>query len=254
MSTIPIYNLAGEPSGEFELASDVFGLPINEALIHQSVVTTLANRRQGTADTKTRGEVSHTTKKLYRQKGTGRARQGMRSAPHWKGGGIVFGPHPRDYSMSLPKKMRRGALLSALSVKAGDDSIILVDAFSFEAPKTRHAVALLRALKIDGLKRVVVVVKGWSDDTVVRAFRNLPNVEIVTADMLGTYQVLTAKCLLFEQASLERLQKLKQQPLGSARWIAKQQTAEETAIPAAPSTPEEHITGSAAEAEQGGAE
>jgi len=236
MSTVPVYNLAGEPSGEFELAPGVFDAPFNKALIHQSVVATLANRRQGTADTKTRGEVSHTTKKVYRQKGTGRARQGMRSAPHWKGGGVVFGPHPRDYSQSLPKKMRRAALLSALAVRASEErSILVVDTFAFPELKTRHAVALLRALKIDGLKRVLLVVKE-SQDAIVRAFRNLPNVDIVSAEMLGTYQVLTASCLLFEQASLARLQELKQQPLGSARWLAKQQPA------------------AAAPAEQGGAE
>jgi len=255
MSTVPIYNLTGEPSGEFELASDVFGTPVNEALIHQSVKTTLANRRQGTADTKTRGEVSHTTKKVYRQKGTGRARQGMRSAPHWKGGGIVFGPHPRDYTMSLPKKMRRAALLSALTTKASEDGIIVVDAFSFAEPKTRLAVALLRALKIDGMKRIVLVVKERGD-AAIRVFNNLPNVEIVTADMLGTYQVLNASCLLFEQASLRRLQELKQQPIGSARWLAKQQmeaqsTAEKSSTPA---TPGKQKTSEAPEAEQGGAQ
>jgi len=223
MSTIPVYNLAGEPSGEFELAPKVFEAPINEALIHQSVVTTLANRRQGTADTKTRGEVSHTTKKVYRQKGTGRARQGMRSAPHYKGGGVVFGPHPRDYSMSLPKKMRRAALLSALTVKANDNGILLVKQFAFEEAKTRHAAALLSALKISGKKRVLVVVRSWEEDeSTVRTFRNLANVDLITADMLGTYDVLTASCLLFDQASLELLQDLKQQKLGIELWKAKQ--------------------------------
>lgn len=227
MSTIPVYTLAGEQSGEFELAPKVFEAPINEALIHQSVVTTLANRRQGTADTKTRGEVSHTTKKVYRQKGTGRARQGMRSAPHYKGGGVVFGPHPRDYSMSLPKKMRRAALLSALTVKANDNGIILVKAFTFEEAKTRHAAAVLSALKINEKKRVLLVVRSWEqDDSTVRAFRNLANVDIITAEMLGTYDVLSASCLLFDQASLEMLQDLKQQPLGILRWMAKQQQAE----------------------------
>ncbi|MHB0936692.1 MAG: 50S ribosomal protein L4 [Armatimonadota bacterium] len=228
MSTIPVYNLAGEPSGEIELAPKIFEAPINEALIHQSVVTTLANRRQGTADTKTRAEVSHTTKKLYRQKGTGRARQGMRSAPHYKGGGVVFGPHPRDYSMSLPKKMRRAALLSALTVKANDNGIIVVKDFAFEEAKTRQAAALLNALKLGEKKRVLLVVRNWEEDELaVRAFRNLANVDIITAEMLGTYDVLTASCLLFDQASLEKLQDLKQQPLGILRWMAKQQEAEQ---------------------------
>lgn len=220
MSTIPVYNLTGEKSGEFELATDIFGVPINEALIHQAVVSTLANRRQGTADTKTRGEVSHTTKKIYRQKGTGRARQGMRSAPHWKGGGVVFGPHPRDYTMSLPKKMRRAALLSALTSKANDNTIFVVDEFTFNQPKTRDAAALLKALNLDQLRVMVVVneVQG----NVALSFRNLPNVLMTTSDMLGTYDILVADCLLFEKVSLERLVELKRQPIGIARWMAKQ--------------------------------
>jgi len=253
MSTVQVYNLAGEPSGEFELASEVFDAPVNEALIHQSVKATLANRRQGTADTKTRGEISHTTKKAYRQKGTGRARQGMRSAPHWKGGGTVFGPHPRDYNMSLPKKMRRAALLSALAVKASEEGIIVVDAFSFAEPKTRHAAALLRALKIDGMNRILLVVKE-RDDAAIRVFNNLPNVEIVTADMLGTYQVLNASCLLFEQASLRRLQELKQQPIGSARWLAKQQMEAQSATKESSTPQSPASTSIAPDTEQGGAQ
>ena len=220
MSTIPVYSLAGEQVGEFELAAEVFGVKINEALIHQSVVATLAGRRQGTADTKTRGEVKHTTRKLYRQKGTGRARQGMRSAPHWKGGGVVFGPHPRDYSQSLPKKMRRAALLSALSSKANDKAIVLVDKFDFSEPKTRISASLLKALKIDQVK-VLVVLNDFDGDAAL-SFRNLPNVVLTTTDTLGTYDALVADCLLFELDSIKRLQELKQQPLGIARWMAKQ--------------------------------
>ena len=220
MSTIPVYTLAGEQAGEFTLADDIFGVAVNAALIHQSVTATLANRRQGTADTKTRGEVSRTTKKLYRQKGTGRARQGMRSAPHFTGGGVVFGPHPRDFEQSLPKKMRRAALLSALSSKANDAAIVLVDAFAFDEPKTAKAAGILQALNLADLK--VMLVLNDLDNAVALSFRNLPNVLITTAQMLGTYDVLSADRLLFEQASIERLQELKHQPLGAALWIAKQ--------------------------------
>lgn len=220
MSTIPVYTLAGERAGELELAADVFGVEPNAALVHQAVVTTLANLRQGTADTKTRGEVHHTTRKAWRQKGTGRARQGMRSAPHWKGGGVVFGPHPRDYALSLPKKMRRKALLSALTTKAAEDGIRVIEAFDFTEAKTKAAVAALRALELQEKK--VLVVLDEMDDTVARCFRNLQNVMVTTAQALGTYTVLNADCLLFTRAGLERLQVLKQQPLGAKRWAQKQ--------------------------------
>lgn len=221
MASLPIFTPAGEQAGEIELAAAVFEIEPNEALMHQSVVATLANMRQGTADTKTRGEVHHSTKKVWRQKGTGRARQGMRSAPHWKGGGIVFGPHPRDYSQSLPKKMRRKALLSALSVKAAAGGITVIDAFNFETPKTKDAMNLLAALKLTG-KKVLVVFDELTEATFL-SFRNIPNVDMTTIDMLGTYDVLSAETLLFSRSSIEALQELKQQPLGISRWVAKQQ-------------------------------
>jgi len=220
MSTIPVYTLAGQPAGEIELADDVFGVTPNKAVVHQAVVATLASRRQGTADTKTRGEVHHTTKKLYRQKGTGRARQGMRSAPHWKGGGIVFGPHPRDYRQSLPKKMRRQALLSVLSLKAVAQQIFVVQAFDFEQPKTQIAVGLLKALSLTE-KKVLLVLDEMIENTAL-SFRNLPNVLISNIERVGTVDVLDADCLLFSQSSLLKLQELKQQPFGAARWLAKQ--------------------------------
>lgn len=221
MATIPIFTPAGERAGEFELAAEVFGVEPNTSLMHQAVVTTLANLRQGTADTKTRGEVHHTTKKAWRQKGTGRARQGMRSAPHWKGGGVVFGPHPRDYSLSFPKKMRRKALLSALSVKAAADKIIVVEDFNIADAKTKQAIALLTALAL--LDSKLLVVFDQPTEEAVLAFRNLPNVYLTTVEMLGTYDVLTAENLLFTRSSIERLQELKQQPVGIARWMAYQQ-------------------------------
>jgi len=220
MATLPVYNTAGQAAGQIELADDVFGLEAHPALVHQAVVATLANRRQGTADTKTRGEVHHSTRKLYRQKGTGRARQGMKSAPHWKGGGIVFGPHPRDYSVSLPKKMRRKALLSALSSRIAEDAVIIVDRFMFTAPKTREAAAVLTASHI--LDKKVLVVLDEITDNVGLSFRNLPNVAMTTIASLGTYEVLLADRLLFTRQSIEALQALKQQPLGIARWIANQ--------------------------------
>jgi len=220
MPTIPVYTSTGEQSGEIELADDIFGIEPHMALMHQAVVTTLANRRQGSADTKTRAEVHHTTKKLFKQKGTGRARQGMRSAPHWKGGGVVFGPHPRDYSLSLPKKMRRKAILSALSVKTAGNAIVVVENFGLTAIKTRQAATLLQALKIED--RRVLVVLDEVTDAIVLSFSNLPNINLVTVEMLGTYEVLKADRLLFTRAGIVRLTELKRQPLGIARWMAKQ--------------------------------
>ena len=219
MRQLPVYAIDGQQAGEIELADDVFAVEPNAALVHQAVVTTLANQRQGNADTKTRGEVSHTTRKLYRQKGTGRARQGMRAAPHWKGGGIAFGPHPRDYSLSLPKKMRRKALLSALSAKVADGQVIVVEALSFAQPKTKAATAVLQALRLDSLR--VLLVLDELNESVALSFRNLPNVALTTADALGTYDILLADRLLFTSAAIQRLQTLKQQPLGAARLLAK---------------------------------
>lgn len=221
MSQLPVYTTAGEQAGQIELAADVFAIEPSAALVHQAVVTTLANMRQGTADTKTRGEVKHTTKKLYRQKGTGRARQGMRSAPHWKGGGIVFGPHPRDYSLSFNKKMRRKALLSALTSKVADGGVIILDTLAFEKPQTKLAAGVLKALKIAEMR--VLLVLDELTESVVLSFRNMPNVGITSADKLGTYDVLLADRLLFTRASILRLQELKQQPVGSARLLVKAQ-------------------------------
>lgn len=222
MTTISIFTPAGAPAGELEIASDVFGIEPNNALMHQAVITTLANNRQGTADTKTRAEVHHTTKKLFRQKGTGRARQGMRSAPHWKGGGVAFGPHPRDYTLSLPKKMRRKALLSALSLKVAQAGITVVEDFGFTTIKTKNAINLLQALNLTEKKRLLVVIDDVSEATIL-SFRNLPQVLITTAEMLGTYDVLSADHLLFTRSSIALLQELKQQPIGILRWVAKQE-------------------------------
>ncbi len=143
---LPVYNQAGEQIGQVDLRDDIFGITPNKAVMHQALVRQMANARQGTADTKTRGEVSGGGRKPWKQKGTGRARQGSTRAPHWKGGGTVFGPHPRSYEQRMPKKMRRLALKSALSVKAAENQIRIVDAFSFETPKTRDMDAFLAGI------------------------------------------------------------------------------------------------------------
>ncbi|MHB9023687.1 MAG: 50S ribosomal protein L4 [Armatimonadota bacterium] len=222
MASVPVYNTAGKQAGEVELADEVFAIEPNMALMHQAVVATLANGRQGSADTKTRSEVHHTTRKVWRQKGTGRARQGSRAAPHWKGGGVVFGPHPRDYSQSFPKKMKRKALLSALSARMVDEAFVVIEDFGFTEPKTKNALELLKALHLAEQRKVLVVLDEPTD-AVVLSFRNLPNIAMITVEMLGTKDILDADTLLITRAGILRLQELKQQPIGIARWMKKQQ-------------------------------
>src|SRR5437762_11954589 len=147
---LPIRNLQVETTGEIELRDEVFAIEPNEAVMHQAVKRQLANKRQGTHDTKTRAEVAGGTRKLYKQKGTGHARQGDNRAPHWRHGGIVGGPTPRSYEQSMPKKMRRLALKSALSVKAKANQLFVLDELRFEAPKTKNMLGLLTGLKLDG--------------------------------------------------------------------------------------------------------
>src|SRR5947207_4068669 len=147
MPHIDVYDKTGATVGSVELSDELFAAPVNAAVLHQVVTAQLAGRRTGTHDTRTRGEVRGGGKKPYRQKGTGRARQGTRTAPHYRGGGAVFGPHPRSYEQRLPRKMKRAALRGALTAKLGDEAIRIVDTFGLEAIKTRDVVAILTALK-----------------------------------------------------------------------------------------------------------
>src|SRR5579885_2898460 len=149
MPSATVYNMDGEVVTEVELNPSVFGIPVNTAVLHQVVTVQLLNRRQGNASTRTRSEVSGSTKKLYRQKGTGRARQGSIRAPHRRGGGVVFGPHPHPYHATAPRKMRRLALLSALSDKAANDQIIVLDELTLDEPRTKTIVELLGNLPIE---------------------------------------------------------------------------------------------------------
>src|SRR5919204_1280657 len=169
MPTTTLYDRTGASLGDVELHDELFGAPVNEAVLHQVVTAQLAGRRMGTHDTRTRGEVRGGGKKPYRQKGTGRARQGTRTAPHYRGGGAVFGPHPRSYEQRLPRKMRRLALRGALTAKLGDEAIRVVDAFGLEAIKTKDVLALLSALKATG--RVLVVAPG-ADEKLRLSARN----------------------------------------------------------------------------------
>src|SRR5215211_760831 len=158
MPTATLFSKSGAEVGTVELPETLFGVQVNTDLLHQAVTAQLAGRRAGTADTKTRGEVRGGGAKPYRQKGTGRARQGSRSAPHYKGGGVVFGPHPRSYEQRLPKRMKRAALHGVLTAKYGDGAIRVVDELGLQAPKTRDLAGFLDALNASG--RVLVVATG----------------------------------------------------------------------------------------------
>jgi large subunit ribosomal protein L4 len=205
MPQTTLYDRTGKSVGSVELADALFAAPVNAAVLHQVVTAQLAGRRTGTADTKTRGEVRGGGKKPYRQKGTGRARQGTRTAPHYRGGGTVFGPHPRSYEQRLPRKMKRLALRGALTAKLGDEAIKVIDTFALEAIKTRDLAAVLGALDARG--RILVVAPG-RDERLELSARNLPTVEIILADSLNVVDLLKADIVLIEQPALARMEEV----------------------------------------------
>ena len=202
MPQITVFDRTGKDVGSVELSDVLFAAPVNEAVLHQVVTAQLAGRRTGTHDTKTRGEVRGGGKKPYRQKGTGRARQGSRTAPHYRGGGAVFGPHPRSYEQRVPHKMKRLALRGALTAKLGDEAIKVVDTFGLEAIRTRDFVGVLGALNATG--RVLVVAPA-TDERLRLSARNLPTVDVILADSLNVVDILRADTVLIEQPALARM-------------------------------------------------
>ncbi len=200
-----LYDRTGAAIGEVELPDELFAAPVNAAVLHQVVTAQLAGRHLGTHDTKTRGEVRGGGRKPWRQKGTGRARQGSRTAPHWAGGGVVFGPHPRSYEQRLPRKMKRLALRGALSAKFTDSAIKVIDTFGLEAIKTRELVGVLDAVSASG--RVLVVAPA-RDEKLELSARNLPTVEVILADSLNVVDLLKADVVLIEQPALARMQEV----------------------------------------------
>lgn len=192
-------DMTGTALGEVSLLPEVFGITPNEAVLHQVVTAQLAAARAGTQSTKTRAEVRGGGAKPYRQKGTGRARQGSSRSPLWSGGGVALGPKPRSYAQRTPKKMVRLALCSALSDRAAAEKVALVDAWRFEVPKTKAAIEALRALGLDG--RVLVVLDD-EDVTAGRSFANIPEVQTVLADELSAYDVLRNDWIVFTDATL----------------------------------------------------
>jgi len=206
MPTTTLYKSTGEEIGEIELPELLFSAPVNTDVLHQVVTAQLAGRHLGTSSTKRRGEVAGGGKKPYRQKGTGRARQGSRRAPHFTGGGVVFGPHPRSYAQRLPRQMKRLALFGALTSNLDDGAIRVVDALGLEGPKTRDLVAVISALgRSEG--RVLIVAPG-ADDVLILSARNLPGVEVIRADSLNVIAVLNADTVLIEQPALSRMEEV----------------------------------------------
>jgi large subunit ribosomal protein L4 len=204
MPQTTLYDRAGKDLGSIELSDELFAAPVNAAVLHQVVTAQLAGRRIGTHDTRTRGEIRGGGKKPYRQKGTGRARQGTRTAPHYRGGGAVFGPHPRSYEQRLPRKMKRLALRGALTAKYGDEAIKVIDSFGLEQIRTKDLVGVLGAL--EAAQGRVLVIAPARDQTLELSARNLPKVEVILADSLNVVDLLNADVVLIEQPALARME------------------------------------------------
>lgn len=202
---LPLYNMAGEIKGNIELDDSVFGIMFNEAVVHQALVRQQANARQGTASTKTRGEVRGSTRKLFRQKHTGNARAGSIKSPLRKGGGIVFGPKPRDYRQGMPKAMRQLAIRCVLSAKAENNMIVVIDELKFEAPKTRDMVGVIKALGIEGKTLVAL---EQADTNVIKSARNIPNIKTIQARQLNVGDILSYNKLLITETALRQVESI----------------------------------------------
>ena len=199
MPSVTIKTIAGKEAGTAELAADVFGVQPNVPVMHQAVIAQLAHRRSGTQSTKTRAEVRGGGRKPFKQKGTGNARQGSIRAPHYSGGGITHAPKPRSYTMKVNKKVVRLALTSALSDRANEGKVLVVDSWGWDAPSTKSAVSALKALGIDSSALVVL---QRDDVAAAKSFRNLPGIQILEANELNAYDVLCNDWLVFTAASL----------------------------------------------------
>lgn len=192
---------------KINLSNDVFGLKVKESLMHEAVINFLANQRQGTHATKTRGLVSGGGKKPWRQKHTGRARAGSIRSPLWKGGGIVFGPQPRDYSYKLPKRKKRLALMGALSKKLNDGEVVVINDLSFEKPKTKEMITILKNLGL--IEKSVLIVVPERNDNILLSARNIPNVNVTRADDLNIYDVLIHDMLLLTKEAVTKIEESK---------------------------------------------
>ena len=205
MPQTTILKADGKKAGSVDLAETLFDAPVNEDLIHQAVIRQMAGRRLGTSNTLTRGEVNGGGKKPWRQKGTGRARQGTKTAPHWAGGGVVFGPHPRSYEQRMPAKMRRSALRGVLTAKQAEGALRVVEGFDLDAIRTRTMIDRLSAWDAGG--KVLLVLAG-RDQAVERSCRNLQEVRVILADSLNVIDLLEADTVVFTREALDRAQEI----------------------------------------------
>ncbi len=205
MPTVSVYNTGGEQVGEVNLADYLFARPVHKSAMYDVAIMQLANRRQGTASTKTRSEVRGGGRKPWRQKGTGRARHGTIRSPIWAGGGVAFGPRPRSYRYSMPKKIKRIALKSALSAKAQAGKVVVVDSFNMEEPKTKNILSALQNLKINGK---ALLVTAFSDEIVYKSARNIPEVNTTIANKLNVLDILNVDYLVFTREAVDRTEEV----------------------------------------------
>lgn len=204
MPVLDVFNTEGNKVGTMDLNEAVFAAEIKESAVHQVVVAQLANKRQGNQSTKTRSEVSGGGRKPWRQKGTGRARQGSIRSPQWVGGGVVFAPKPRDYRVSIPKSMKRVAMKSVLSSKVAEKEMIILDQLSFETPKTKNAVEMLNALSA---KKALIVVSS-SDEVVYKSVRNIENTAVVPVNNLNVYDILRFDNLIITKDAIAKIEEV----------------------------------------------
>ena len=202
---ISVYNLMGEITDHLDVRDDIFSLPFNTAVVHQAMVRQLANKRQGTAATKARGEVTGSTGKLYRQKGTGRARKGNIKSPLLRGGGVVFGPSPRSYRQSMPKKMRRLALKCLLSAKVREENMMAVEALDFGRPRVKDLVDILSALGVDSN---ALIVTAQSMPALVKSAHNLANAKVVPSALINVLDLLSYKTLIVTVPALRKIEQI----------------------------------------------
>ena len=202
---VAVYSLAGEVVKHIEVSDAVFAVPFNEAVVHQAMVRQRANARQGTASTKTRSEVAGSTVKLFRQKHIGNARAGSRKSPLRRGGGIAFGPKPRDYGQAMPKKMRQLALRCVLSAKAGDGELKVLEQLKLDEPKTKEMVRILEALGVDSS---ALIATAEPEGNVIKSARNLAGIKTIPASLLNVVDLLSYKMLLMTEAAVRKVEQL----------------------------------------------
>jgi large subunit ribosomal protein L4 len=202
---VPVYNTGGEVVKNIEVSDSLFAVPFNQSVVHQAMVRQRADGRQGTQDTKTRGEVAGSGKKLFAQKHTGEARAGDKRSPTRRHGGVAFGPHPRDYTKEMPKKMRRLALRCMLSTKVTEGSLIVLDQFTFEAPRTKSMIQVLDALKLDS---TALIVTEAPEDMVIKSARNIPGVKTLPANILNVVDLLSHKSLVMTEGAVRKAEQI----------------------------------------------